>query len=111
MKEPLFMKWILWLCIFLAFPALAAPSEFNIRIEDHLFIPDVLRVPANQKIRLRVINRDNSSEEFESYQLNREKIIPGKSEAIIFIGPLAPGEYPFFGEFNPATAQGRIIVE
>lgn len=105
------MKAILWLCALLTFPALAAPPEFSIQIEDHLFIPDVVRVPANQKIRLRIINLDGTSEEFESYELNREKIIPGNSEAIIFIGPLAPGEYPFFGEFNPATAQGRIIAE
>lgn len=105
------MKAILWLCALLTFPALAAPPEFRIQIEDHLFIPDVVRVPANQKTRLRIINLDGTSEEFESYELNREKIIPGNSEAIIFIGPLAPGEYPFFGEFNPATAQGRIIAE
>ena len=24
---------------------------------------------------------------------------------------LKPGEYPFFGEFNPKTAQGMVIAE
>jgi hypothetical protein len=42
--------------------------------------------------------------------LNREKVIPGNSKAIIFIGPLRQGTYPFFGEFYPKTAQGKIIV-
>jgi hypothetical protein len=28
----------------------------------------------------------------------------------VFIGPLKPGVYPFFGEFNLSTAQGKIIV-
>jgi len=30
---------------------------------------------------------------------------------VIFIGPLPPGRYPYFGEFHPETAQGLIIVE
>ena len=42
--------------------------------------------------------------------LNREKVIAGHAKAVIFVGPLAPGEYPFFGEFNPKTAQGVIRV-
>ena len=35
----------------------------------------------------------------------------GGRKAVVFIGPLAPGEYPFFGEFNPNTALGKVIVE
>lgn len=105
------MKSALWLSIFLALPIFAAPVEFRVNIRDHLFVPDVIRVPADQKIRLRIINLDTTSEEFKSFELNREKIIAGNSEAVIFIGPLPPGEYPFFGEFNPATAQGKIIAE
>jgi hypothetical protein len=35
----------------------------------------------------------------------------GGLKAVIFIGPLSPGEYPFFGEFNPTTALGTIIVK
>ena len=105
------MKAILCFGALISLPVLAVPPEYKIAIEDHLFIPDVIRVPANQKIRLRIANLDTTSEEFESYELNREKIIPGQTEAIIFVGPLSPGEYPFFGEFNPTTAQGKIIAE
>jgi hypothetical protein len=57
-----------------------------------------------------VHNQDPTPEEFESYELNREKIIPANSAAIVYIGPLSPGEYPFFGEFNPKTAQGVLIA-
>jgi hypothetical protein len=90
---------------------LAAPPIFEIEIRDHLFAPAELTVPARTKVKLIVYNRDPTPEEFESYELNREKVIMGFSKAIIFIGPLKPGEYPFFGEFNPKTAQGRIIAE
>lgn len=89
----------------------AARPELQIEIRDHLFYPSVLKVPANTKIKLVVINHDPTPEEFESYELNREKVIMGGQKAIIFIGPLAPGEYPFFGEFNPKTAQGKVIAE
>jgi hypothetical protein len=80
-------------------------------IKDHLFYPSELLVPANKKIKLIVDNQDSTPEEFESYELNREKVILGNSKAVIFIGPLAPGEYPFFGEFNMATAQGKLIAK
>lgn len=94
-----------------AVPARAATPVIEIEIRDHLFLPSEVRVPAGQKIKLVVYNRDPTPEEFESYELNREKVIMGSSKAVIFIGPLKPGEYPFFGEFNPKTAQGMVIAE
>lgn len=84
---------------------------FTIEIRGHLFYPSELVVPANTKIKLLVLNKDATPEEFESYELNREKVIMGGAKAIIFVGPLVPGDYPFFGEFNPKTAQGTIRVE
>lgn len=89
----------------------AAVSTMTIVIKDHRFEPEELRIPAHTKIKLIVKNLDATPEEFESYELNREKIIGGGREAVIFIGPLKPGVYRFFGEFNMDTAQGRIIVE
>ena len=68
-------------------------------------------IPANTKIKLVINNLDPTPEEFESYELNREKVINGSRKAVIFIGPLPVGEYPFFGEFYPKTAQGKVIVE
>ncbi|MAC32804.1 MAG: hypothetical protein CME40_11940 [Haliea sp.] len=90
--------------------ALAATPVYEIEIRGHLFFPEELRIPADTKVKLRVHNRDATPEEFESYELNREKVIMGGRSASIFVGPLAPGVYPFFGEFNPRTAQGRILV-
>lgn len=89
----------------------AATPEFVIEIRNHLFEPDVVRIPADTKVKLIIFNRDPSPEEFESYELNREKVIMGGRKAIVFIGPLPAGEYPFFGEFNPQTALGKIVVE
>ncbi|MEY3668516.1 MAG: hypothetical protein RL572_2056 [Pseudomonadota bacterium] len=91
--------------------ALAQTPEVEIQIREHLFYPAEVRIPANTKVKLIIRNLDATPEEFESYELNREKVIVGNSQGIVFIGPLAPGEYPFFGEFNPRTAQGKVIVE
>ncbi len=89
----------------------AATPVFEIEIREHLFYPAELTIPAGQKVKLLVLNQDATPEEFESFELNREKVIKGKRKTVIFIGPLPPGRYPYFGEFHPETAQGLIIVE
>lgn len=89
----------------------AADNEFLLVIKDHRFSPEQIKVPANKKVKLIVDNQDATPEEFESHDLNREKVIAGKSKANIFIGPLKPGKYKFFGEFHEKTAQGVIIAE
>lgn len=98
-------------CMLCTAPVLADKPVFKLEISNHLFMPAEIIIPANTKVKLMVHNLDATSEEFESYELNREKVIMGKRKAVIFIGPLAPGEYPFFGEFHPETAQGKIIAE
>ena len=88
-----------------------AVEEFTLRIKDHKFIPDSVEIPAGEKVKLIVMNEDKTPEEFESYELNREKIIRGGGKGVVFIGPLKPGEYPFFGEFNMDSAQGKVIAK
>jgi len=93
------------------FPAMVIADEYTVVIKNHTFIPDRIEMTAGQKHRLIVLNQDATPEEFESYELNREKVVAGKSKIVVFLPPLDAGEYPFFGEFNPDTAQGRIIVK
>lgn len=92
-------------------PVHAADQDAALVIKNHRFEPTELKVPANQRIKLTVHNQDATPEEFESHALNREKVIPGNSKAVIFIGPLKPGRYAFVGEFNEATAQGVVVAE
>lgn len=101
------------LAVFLLVPTLvgAAETEFVLSIREHRFYPSELRVPSGKKIRLIIDNQDATAEEFESHELNREKVIPGKTKLPVFIGPLSPGRYPFYGEFNAKSAQGVVIAE
>ena len=89
----------------------ADTPELALAIKDHRFLPAELKVPAGQRIKLVVHNQDGTPEEFESHSLNREKVIPGGAKATIFIGPLQPGRYTFFGEYNEKTAQVVVIAE
>jgi plastocyanin len=95
----------------LAAAPVRAEQELTVTIKNHRFEPEELKAKAGEKIRLAVINADPTPEEFESHELNREKIIRGGQTAIIMLPALKPGTYPFFGEFNPTTAQGRLIIE
>jgi len=89
----------------------AAEPEFLLVIRDHRFTPAEIVVPANARVKLVVDNQDATPEEFDSHALNREKVVAGRSKAVVFIGPLAPGRYPFMGEFNAATAQGAVVAK
>jgi len=111
--EPLMMNMRLVIASLLFTPLIsfAADTEFTLVIKDHHFLPSEIRVPAGQKVKLIVENQDATPEEFESHELNREKIVAPKSKVSIFIGPLKAGKYPFFGEFNQATARGLVIAE
>ena len=96
----------------LSLAAFAADEpEFKLVIENHKFTPDRIEVPAGKKVKLVIENKDATPEEFESKQLNREKVIPGKTTGTVFIGPLKPGEYKFVGEFNEKTANGVIVAK
>ena len=105
------MKYLIALLSLLCLSAWAADKEYTLVIRAHRFEPAELRVPANQKIKLIVHNQDATPEEFESHELNREKVIAPGAKATIFVGPLKPGRYPFFGEFHEQTARGVLIAE
>jgi hypothetical protein len=90
--------------------AWAKRAEYTLELKDHLFFPAVIEIPPNEKVKLIIYNRDPTPEEFDSFDLNREKVIFPHKRAVIFIGPLPEGQYHFFGEFNPNNAKGTVVV-
>ncbi len=91
--------------------ALAAEPEFTIALHEHRFSPSELNIPAGVKVKLVIDNQDATAEEFESFALNREKIIFPNSKGIVFVGPLKPGRYEYFGEFNRRSATGVLNAQ
>jgi len=83
---------------------------FRLVTQDGRFHPDTVVVPAGVRFRLQVTNKGPGPEEFESRELRKEKVLAeGVTRTVVF-APLRPGSYPFFGEFHPDTARGRIVA-
>jgi hypothetical protein len=92
-------------------PALSRADDLTLTLKDHQFTPTEIKVPANQRVMITLINNDPTAEEFDSTALKVEKVVAGNSKGIVRIGPLAPGRYPFIGEYHEATAKGVVIAE
>lgn len=95
----------------ITWPVAAQTTAFALVIRNHRFEPEQITIPAGQKIELRITNADATPEEFESTDLRREKVVPPGQEIVVYVGPLKPGSYEFFGDFNPRTARGRIVAQ
>ncbi|MHB1677161.1 MAG: cupredoxin domain-containing protein [Sulfuriferula sp.] len=89
---------------------LAADSGLVLVIHGQQFEPQELALPPATKLKLVIRNSNAVPAEFESYDLSREIVIPGNAEATIYVGPLEPGRYQFFNDFNHAM-QGTIVVK
>jgi len=89
----------------------ADEHEVHLAIRNHKFEPETLTVPAGVRIKLMVENQDPTPEEFESADLNREKVVVGKGTIAVYLGPLDAGKYHFFGDFHQETAQGDLIAQ
>lgn len=105
------MRAVLLALTVLLFASAANADDPQLIIKDHKFQPERLEVPAGVKFKLMVRNNDPTAEEFESFQLNREKVVPPGREIPVFLGPLDRGEYPFFGDFHQDTAKGVIVAK
>ncbi|MBS0437912.1 MAG: cupredoxin domain-containing protein [Proteobacteria bacterium] len=105
---------LLTLCslLMVGMSALAADMpEFQLTIRNQSFDPVQLKVPANTKFKLLVKNTDSTPSEFESTDMNREKIVLPNSTINVYIGPLDKGSYKFFDDFHQDTGKGVLIAE
>ena len=94
----------------LAAPALAQQPNVAIAIRDSGFAPGEVEVPAGTKIELSIKNEQQRAAEFESTALRREKVIPPGATGTVYVGPLQPGRYEFFDDFQPNN-RGFLIAK
>ncbi|MFO1247618.1 MAG: cupredoxin domain-containing protein [Alphaproteobacteria bacterium] len=89
----------------------SADEPIVVHLKNHKFSPSVIKVKANKPAMIQLFNDDDSADEFDSSALKIERVVPGHNKANIRLRALAPGKYPFMGEFHAATAQGVVIAE
>jgi hypothetical protein len=99
------------LCVLLpaGMGALAA-DPVTLTIKDHRFAPSELSVPAGERFRIEVENKDATPAEFESSDLRVEKIVVPGGKIAVMVGPLKPGIYKFFDDYHPDTATGTMTA-
>lgn len=89
----------------------SADDAIPLKLKDHKFTPAEIHVKANVPNTIVMTNEDATAEEFDSTALKVEKVVAGNSSGNVRLRPLAPGRYPFMGEFHADTAQGVVIAE
>lgn len=109
MKKSLPDLAVLLACI--AFSATVYAGDYVLTLKGNQFSPKELTIPAGQKIKLIVKNQDATPAEFESSDLNREKLVGGNSEITVFIGPVDAGRYGYFDDFHRDTTTGVIVAK
>jgi hypothetical protein len=87
-----------------------AAEPVQLTLKDHKFTPSEVNVPANQRFRIEVANQDTTPAEFESSDLRVEKIVVAGGKIAVMAGPLKPGTYGFFDDYNPDTAKGTLLA-
>jgi hypothetical protein len=88
----------------------AQEATHSLTIYDDRFEPSTLNVKAGVKVKLRLKNARKVAAEFESAELNREKVVPPGQTLTVYIGPLAPGTYLFFDDFHQST-RGKLVAK
>lgn len=96
--------------VMLAAPAFAG-DPVAVTLQNHKFSPAQIHVKANTPSVIALTNRDATAEEFDSTALKIEKVVAGNSSGNVRLRALAPGKYPFMGEYHSDTAQGFVIAE
>ncbi|HKB58756.1 MAG TPA: cupredoxin domain-containing protein [Gallionellaceae bacterium] len=85
--------------------------DYHLVIKNHRWNHDTVVIPADTKVRFLLENQDDTPEEFDSRDLNVEKVLMGHSKGQVYIGPLKAGRYKFQGEYHPTHAQGVVIAK
>ncbi len=90
--------------------ARAADLIVELRFENNRFAPQTIRVPANQAFGMKVINASKETIEFESFKLNRERVVGPGETIFVNVPALSPGSYDFYDDFHDDVPEGAVIA-
>jgi hypothetical protein len=105
------MKRYLFAALLVAATPSLADAPIPVTLQNHKFSPAEIHVKANTPAVIALTNKDATAEEFDSTSLKVEKVVAGNSSGNVRVRALAPGKYPFMGEYHSATAEGFVIAQ
>jgi hypothetical protein len=100
----------LWLAAASATVGATELLTIQLLARDGRFQPETLEVPAGQRFKVAIRNEGPGAIEFEMLSPFKERVLGPGGQSFVIFAPLKPGTYPFFDEFHPDTAKGRIIA-
>src|SRR5690242_2311245 len=80
--------------------ARADDRSVPLAVADHGFTPAEIEAAAGERLRIEVTNRTAAAIEFESFELNRERVVPPGQTVAVYVSGLSPGRYEFFDDFH-----------
>jgi len=97
--------------LFAAAHGAAEDSVVELRYENRKFIPQTLEVPSGRTFRIKIVNASKEAIEFESFKINREKVIGPGETVTVNIPALKPGTYDFYDDFHRDVPEGKIVAK
>lgn len=94
--------------------AAAAPADetvVELRYENRKFTPQTLEVPANRAFKIKIVNASKEAIEFESFKVNREKVVGPGETVTVGVPALKAGSYDFYDDFHRDVPEGTIVAK
>jgi plastocyanin len=98
------------MAVALAGAARAEELTVPLAVRDGGFEPVRIKTASGAKVRLEVSNETAAAIEFESFELNRERVVQPGQKVAVYLSGLSAGEYEFFDDFHP-DRKGVLVVE
>ena len=90
--------------------AAANDTTTQLKFEGGHFAPASFAVAAGAPIKLTVLNNSDSAIEFESFELNRERVVQPGASITVLLPKLDPGQYHFIDDFHHDVPPGTITA-
>ncbi len=111
------MRFQLWagapLLAMLLGPVAGATAEdltVALAVKDAGFVPAEIEAPAGARVKLEVANETAAAIEFESFELNRERVVQPGQKVTVYVSGLSAGRYEFFDDFHQ-DRRGVLVVK
>ena len=88
----------------------ADDKTLTLAVDEQGFAPAQIEAPVGGRIRLEVTNGTSAAIEFESFELNRERVIQPGQTAAVYLSDLSAGTYEFFDDFHHSR-RGVLVVK